>query len=275
MVVAELAIGPGDRALDVAERRVHPFERCPAGRLSARPGADRLMAAGGFVECAPAAQTVRHNRRSGASQCLAPRAISRLRKPSITVLRKHMIAMPFAKTAAIRSSYSFSIQLHLPGFAITLLRIAGISPGKPARNFPAHAVQPPPSRPPSTWTGGCLRAASDGFYDRSVQTLCRDCGRRPHRDAEACPACGSARVLRHGELHDLSIAHLDCDAFYAAIEKRDRPELRDRPVIVGGRHRGVVAACCYIARTYGVRSAMPMFTRRSRPAPRRPSSGPT
>ena len=92
-----------------------------------------------------------------------------------------------------------------------------------------------------------------------MQTLCRDCARRPHPDAEACPACGSSRVLRHGELHDLSIAHLDCDAFYAAIEKRDRPELHDRPVIVGGRHRGVVAACCYIARTYGVCSAMPMF----------------
>ena len=83
--------------------------------------------------------------------------------------------------------------------------------------------------------------------------------RKPPPDAEACPACGSARVLRHAELLDLAIAHLDCDAFYAAIEKRDRPELRDRPVIVGGRHRGVVAACCYIARTYGVRSAMPMF----------------
>ena len=66
-------------------------------------------------------------------------------------------------------------------------------------------------------------------------------------------------MLRHAELHDLAIAHLDCDAFYAAIEKRDRPELRDVPVIVGGRHRGVVAACCYIARTYGVHSAMPMF----------------
>ena len=65
--------------------------------------------------------------------------------------------------------------------------------------------------------------------------------------------------MRHRELHDLAIAHLDCDAFYAAIEKRDRPELRDRPVIVGGHHRGVVAACCYLARTSGVRSAMPMF----------------
>ena len=92
-----------------------------------------------------------------------------------------------------------------------------------------------------------------------MQTLCRDCGHRPLGPADTCPACGSARVLSHPELHDLAFAHLDCDAFYAAIEKRDRPELRDRPVIVGGRHRGVVAACCYIARTYGVRSAMPMF----------------
>ena len=65
--------------------------------------------------------------------------------------------------------------------------------------------------------------------------------------------------MRHDELHDLHIAHLDCDAFYAAIEKRDRPELRDAPVIVGGRHRGVVAACCYVARSYGVHSAMPMY----------------
>ena len=92
-----------------------------------------------------------------------------------------------------------------------------------------------------------------------MQTLCRDCGHRPLARVGTCPACGSTRVLHHAELHDLAIAHLDCDAFYAAIEKRDRPEIRDRPVIVGGRHRGVVAACCYIARTYGVRSAMPMF----------------
>ena len=92
-----------------------------------------------------------------------------------------------------------------------------------------------------------------------MQTLCRDCGLQPPPDAEACPACGARRIVRHLELHDLAIAHLDCDAFYASIEKRDRPELRDVPVIVGGRHRGVVAACCYIARTYGVHSAMPMF----------------
>ncbi|MYG11465.1 MAG: hypothetical protein F4171_01525 [Gammaproteobacteria bacterium] len=92
-----------------------------------------------------------------------------------------------------------------------------------------------------------------------MDTLCRDCGERPRPDAEACPACGSGRIVRHQELHGLAIAHLDCDAFYATIEKRDRPELRDVPVIVGGRHRGVVAACCYIARNYGVHSAMPMF----------------
>ncbi len=104
-----------------------------------------------------------------------------------------------------------------------------------------------------------LRAACGASYDRRVSTLCRDCGHRPPPGAGACTACGSARVLSHAELHGLAIAHLDCDAFYAAIEKRDRPELRDVPVIVGGRHRGVVAACCYIARTYGVRSAMPMF----------------
>ena len=92
-----------------------------------------------------------------------------------------------------------------------------------------------------------------------MEALCRDCGARPPAANGTCPDCGSGRVVRHDELHDLTIAHLDCDAFYAAIEKRDRPELQDVPVIVGGRHRGVVAACCYVARTYGVHSALPMF----------------
>ncbi len=52
---------------------------------------------------------------------------------------------------------------------------------------------------------------------------------------------------------------MDCDAFYASVEKRDNPNLRDHPVIVGGGTRGVVSTCCYLARIRGVRSAMPMF----------------
>ena len=74
-----------------------------------------------------------------------------------------------------------------------------------------------------------------------------------------CRACGSPRLVRHAELERLAIAHIDCDAFYATIEKRDDPSLADKALIVGGGKRGVVATCCYIARTFGVRSAMPMF----------------
>jgi DNA polymerase-4 len=91
-----------------------------------------------------------------------------------------------------------------------------------------------------------------------MPALCRDCltqfpgGRR-------CPACRSPRVVDHPELTSLAIAHMDCDAFYASVEKRDNPALRDQPVIVGGGQRGVVSTCCYIARIKGVRSAMPMF----------------
>ena len=89
--------------------------------------------------------------------------------------------------------------------------------------------------------------------------FCRDC-LRPTRGAERrCTACGSPRLVRHTEIGTLSIAHIDCDAFYASVEKRDNPELRDKPLIVGGGRRGVVSTCCYIARINGVRSAMPMF----------------
>lgn len=95
--------------------------------------------------------------------------------------------------------------------------------------------------------------------DGTTAGFCRDCFSAVSGDDRRCRACGSPRLLRHPELHHLSIAHIDCDAFYAAVEKRDRPELADKPVIIGGGTRGVVSTACYIARIHGVKSAMPMF----------------
>ena len=91
-----------------------------------------------------------------------------------------------------------------------------------------------------------------------MPALCRDCLTQ-FDDARRCPACRSPRVSSHPELFNLSIAHMDCDAFYASVEKRDNPELASRPVIIGGGKRGVVSTACYVARIKGVRSAMPMF----------------
>ncbi len=89
--------------------------------------------------------------------------------------------------------------------------------------------------------------------------FCRDCLNEAKTRAGTCRTCGSPRLFFHDEWSGLPIAHIDCDAFYAAVEKRDKPELRDLPVMIGGGKRGVVSTACYIARISGVRSAMPMF----------------
>ena len=93
---------------------------------------------------------------------------------------------------------------------------------------------------------------------KSNSGFCRDC-LAEQAPTRRCRACGSPRLVYHDELYDLTLAHIDCDAFYAAIEKRDNPELLDKPLIIGGGKRGVVSTACYIARIHGVRSAMPMF----------------
>ncbi len=95
--------------------------------------------------------------------------------------------------------------------------------------------------------------------ENALPGFCRDCLAAVPPQALRCPYCRAPRLLRHRELFGLSIAHIDCDAFYAAVEKRDDPTLRDKPVIIGGGKRGVVSTCCYIARIRGVASAMPMF----------------
>ena len=97
---------------------------------------------------------------------------------------------------------------------------------------------------------------------RSIHAICQDCGAATPTQAQTCLECGSDRLVIHPELASLAIAHVDCDAFYAAVEIRDNPALASGPVIVGGSVRGVVTSACYKARAFGVRSAMPMYRAR-------------
>src|SRR5262249_15395945 len=108
----------------------------------------------------------------------------------------------------------------------------------------------------------------------ATQALCLGCCRIGDALAGVCARCGSPRLVAHPELSHLAIAHIDCDAFYASVEKRDRPPLANEPLIVGhAGGRGVVLTACYIARGFGVRSAMARFPalQRRPPAPVVPS----
>ncbi len=90
-------------------------------------------------------------------------------------------------------------------------------------------------------------------------SFCRDCLTWEKTGPERCKKCGSPRLATHPELDHLAIGHIDCDAFYASVEKRDNPDLANKPVIIGGGKRGVVSTACYVARIRGVHSAQPMF----------------
>ena len=95
--------------------------------------------------------------------------------------------------------------------------------------------------------------------DIKIVSVCRECFKTFIIKKEFCDKCYSVNIISNDEIENLNIAHVDCDAFYASIEKRDNPNYKNNPLIIGGGKRGVVATACYIARTKGVKSAMPMY----------------
>ena len=95
--------------------------------------------------------------------------------------------------------------------------------------------------------------------NKIITSICRECLSTFDSKVLYCANCESLNLISHKEIEKLDIAHVDCDAFYASIEKRDNPKLKNSAVIIGGGKRGVVATACYLARIKGVRSAMPMY----------------
>ena len=92
-----------------------------------------------------------------------------------------------------------------------------------------------------------------------ILSICRECFSSFCEKRNYCENCSSLKIINNNEIESLSIAHVDCDAFYASIEKRDNPKLKNSAVIIGGGKRGVVSTACYLARTKGVKSAMPIY----------------
>ena len=119
-----------------------------------------------------------------------------------------------------------------------------------------HSVRPPPSSPRDSQPSSCGTRTGKEVPRRTIA--------RGHDGTVGRRACGGNGPVRR----EASVLHLDLDAFFAAVEQRDKPSLRGRPVVVGGvGGRGVVATASYEARAFGARSAMSTAEARRRCPP--------